>query len=174
METKIIISGFGGQGVLSLGKMICLVADKAGKYVSFFPSYGGEQRGGTCRCTVVLSEKPIGSPIVTAANYVMIMNLPSYVKYKDSVLPGGLLMVNSSQVKEAETDGKSICIEVDRIADEAGNRIAANMVMLGAFTRKTGFAPVETVEEIIAESLSAKPEYLESNLAAFRLGLESL
>lgn len=174
MEMKIIISGFGGQGVLSLGKMICLAADKIGRNVSFFPSYGGEQRGGTCRCTVVISDKQIGSPIVTNADYVMIMNLPSYVKYKDSVIPGGLLFVNSSQVKEAETDGKSICIEVDKIADEAGNRIAANMVMFGAFTRKTGFAPVETVEEVITESLSAKPQYLESNLAAFRLGLESI
>ena len=175
METKILIAGFGGQGVLSMGKMICEAAVQQGRNATFFPSYGGEQRGGTCNCMVVIKNKSNGSPIVTKGNYVIIMNNPSYEKFKDNVLPGGILLLNTSQVQRELSKGSELLgIEADRLAEQAGGRIAANMVMLGAFTNVSKFASQQEMEQMLRTALSKKPQYLQTNLTAFHLGIESV
>lgn len=173
MKTNVIIAGFGGQGVLTLGKLICLAADSAGKNATFFPSYGGEQRGGTCNCTVVISDEEIGTPIVDKADYIIVMNEPSYDKFKSRVAPGGTLVVNESQIyKSEDLEGiKRVVVKSDDIATELGNRLASNMVMLGAFTGLTEFVDVDSVEEAIRVALGSKKQYLETNLKAFNKGL---
>ena len=173
MNINIIMAGFGGQGVLTLGKLICLAADSAGKNATFFPSYGGEQRGGTCNCTVVISDEEIGTPIVNKADYIIVMNEPSYDKFKNSVVSGGTLIINESQIHKSEVlEGiNQVRVKSDDIAAEAGNRLASNMVMLGAFTGFTKFVGEDVVKEIIKESMSSKKQYLETNLNAFEKGL---
>ncbi len=175
MERSIIIAGFGGQGVLSMGKLICLTVDRMGRYATFFPSYGGEQRGGTCNCTVILSDDVVGSPIATRADYVIIMNEPSYAKFKGCVAPGGALLINESQVPVyEELPGiRTIGVLADDVAEQAGDRIASNMVMLGAFTALSAFAPADEVRCTIADAMRGKPAYLEINLNAFAAGLET-
>lgn len=173
MEIRTLIAGFGGQGVLSLGKMICIAADRKGLKATFFPSYGGEQRGGTCNCTVIISDEPIGSPIATQAEFAIIMNTPSYEKFKNSVVAGGKMMLNVSQVQaKTPCDDKIVPIEADLLADRAGNRIAANMVMLGAFTALSGFCSADDVEETLRYQLRKKPDLLQTNLESYHLGME--
>ncbi|HFE66055.1 MAG TPA: 2-oxoacid:ferredoxin oxidoreductase subunit gamma, partial [Chloroflexi bacterium] len=105
METSIIVAGFGGQGVLFAGKLLAYTGMDEGKQVTWFPSYGPEMRGGTAHCTVIVSDEPIGAPLVAEPDIVLALNLPSFDKYEPRVKPGGTLVVNSSIVlKESQRD----------------------------------------------------------------------
>ena len=175
MEYSVLIAGFGGQGVMSIGKMLCYGADENGKYATFFPTYGGEQRGGTANCTVIISDGEIASPVVRQADIVIVMNQPSFVKFEERVKPGGTLMVNSSNVESrtGRTDIKSVEVPADAIALSVNNPKASNMVILGAFLKETGFISSEEMEGTIRSQMGRKPQYLEANLLAFRRGLEA-
>lgn len=140
MIEQVIMAGFGGQGVMSMGQLLAYSGMLEGKNVSWLPSYGPEMRGGTANCNVIVSDDEIGSPIVTEATAVIAMNLPSLDKFEHSVMPGGTLIINSSLIERkcSRTDIDVFYIPANEIADELGNNRVANMVMLGAYLKKLG------------------------------------
>lgn len=174
MEYSVLIAGFGGQGVMSIGKMLCYGADENGKKATFFPTYGGEQRGGTANCTVIISDEEIASPVTRQADIVIVMNEPSFVKFEERVKPGGTLIINSSSVdsRSARTDITSLEVPADAIALSVNNPKASNMVILGAFLKATKFIEAHEMEGTIRSQMGRKPQFLEANLQAFQKGLE--
>lgn len=135
MEEKIIIAGFGGQGIMFLGKLICQVGMEEKYNVTYIPSYGAEVRGGTANCNVVLSDKAIASPVVDMASTLIVMNELSFLKYEKQILPGGLLLYNSSLI-HVKPNRKDVLIEsvsASNIAYDLGNIRVANIVMLGRY-----------------------------------------
>lgn len=167
MEEKIIIAGFGGQGIMFLGKLICHAGMEEGFYVTFFPSYGAEVRGGTANCHVVLSDSAIASPVIGKATTLIIMNEPSLQKFESYLIPGGLLLVNSSliKIKPQRKDIKLETIPVTDLAYEAGDVRAANMVMLGKYIACRGLIKRESVVKNIKGHLA------DLNIKAFDRGL---
>src|SRR3990167_1044029 len=134
MTEKIILAGFGGQGMMMLGKLLAQAAIVDGKYVTFFPSYGTEVRGGTAVYYLIISTEEIFSPLIEEADTLIVMNLPSYQKYKDMLKPDGLLIMNSSMIKSDNLpDVKTYKIPATEIASKLGNVLVSNVVMLGAF-----------------------------------------
>jgi 2-oxoglutarate ferredoxin oxidoreductase subunit gamma len=135
----VIISGFGGQGVMVIGNLLAYAAMNEGRRVTYLPTYGVEMRGGTANCTVVISSREIGSPVVGRPHSSIVMNLPSLIKYENLIQPGGLLLINSSLIDPRETSRKDIeilPIPANEIAISNGNPRLANMVVLGAFIEK--------------------------------------
>jgi len=138
-EYKLIVAGFGGQGVMVIGNLLAHAAMVEGRCVTYLPVYGVEVRGGTANCTIVISSHPIGSPVVGKPDAAIVMNLPSLVKYEPTILPGGLLFVNSSLIETKETCRKDIeilSVPVNEIAINNEIPKLANMVALGAFNQK--------------------------------------
>ncbi len=162
INEKIIVAGFGGQGVMSLGQLLIYAGMLEGKHVSWLPSYGPEMRGGTANCNVIISDSPVASPIVTDATAVIAMNRPSLDKFESSLVKDGLLLINSSLIdKSAERDDiTSHDIPANEIADELGNSRVANMVMLGAYLEATGALKKESMinalEEVFGGGSKAK------------------
>ncbi|MDD2502908.1 MAG: 2-oxoacid:acceptor oxidoreductase family protein [Clostridia bacterium] len=140
MLQEIIIAGFGGQGVMSMGQQLTYAGMLEGRNVSWLPSYGPEMRGGTANCNVIISDEQVGSPIVTHASAVIALNSPSLDKFEDAVVPGGLLFINSSLIERKSTrdDIQVFYIPANEIAEELGNKRVANSVMLGAYLAKAG------------------------------------
>ena len=134
MLTKTIISGFGGQGVLSIGSTLATAAMLEGKYVTFLPSYGVEMRGGTANCTVAVSDEEIASPVASAPEFVVAMNQPAFVRFQGVLQAGGLLCVNSSLVntESARSDIEILALPTSELAEKLGSIKVANMIMLGA------------------------------------------
>ncbi|MFW6249499.1 MAG: 2-oxoacid:acceptor oxidoreductase family protein [Alkalispirochaetaceae bacterium] len=175
-EAKIVCAGFGGQGVMSMGRLIAYTGMLAGKQVSWLPSYGPEMRGGTANCHVLVSESPIGSPIIHQdATAAIVMNLPSMHKFEAELLSGGLLVTNSSLIEESPRRGDIELLEVpaNDIAIELGVDKAANMVMLGAFLGATAlFTLDETVKALGKVFAPSKAQFLPKNEEALRKGGE--
>lgn len=155
MKKNIIIAGFGGQGILFAGKLIAYAAMVAGKEISWLPSYGPEMRGGTANCHVVISDEPVGSPIVTHPDILITMNNPSLTKFEDEVSSGGTIFVDKSIVSEKvkRTDIKVIYVEATKIAMNLGNAALANMVILGAFLKETGIFIVDEIKDAIINNI---------------------
>lgn len=176
MEKSIIIAGFGGQGVMVIGQLLSYTAcETTDKFVTYFPSYGAEQRGGTANCYVVISDDEVGAPKVNKADMLVILNEPSMVRFKDAVVPGGTVVVNSSIVKNIPEYDDVNVVEVDanNIAIELGNPKVMNLVMTGAVIGVSDILPVENVLQTAFKKLGAKrPELNPLNEAAFRRGLE--
>ncbi len=158
----IIIAGFGGQGVLVMGQMITYAGMIEDKAVSWFPSYGPEQRGGTCNCSVVVSDEEIGSPLVTVPSTAIVMNAPSFDRFAPKVGSGGLLLYNSSLInkKSERNDIRVIGVPANEIADELGNARVANMVLLGTFLEATNLVKTESIEAALKEVLSERHHHL--------------
>ncbi len=158
----IIIAGFGGQGVLVLGQLITYAGMIEDKAVSWFPSYGPEQRGGTCNCSVVISDEEIGSPIVSKPTVAIVMNAPSLDRFEPTVAPEGLIVYNSTliQQKPKRDDVKVVAVPANEIADELGNARVANMVLLGAFIEATGLIDIASVQESLKQVLSERHHHL--------------
>ena len=175
--TKILISGFGGQGVLTLGVLMADIAMRKGKEVTWMPSYGAEMRGGTANCSVIISDKMIGSPIAAAGMDILCaMNAPSVTKFVDKVFPGGHVFVNSSIVKErvAREDVNVLEIDATNIATKVGNIRVANMVMLAGFLLKTNLFTQADVEEVINHRFKTRnPQLVPLNLEAIKQGMEA-
>ncbi|SHJ66095.1 2-oxoglutarate ferredoxin oxidoreductase subunit gamma [Anaerobranca californiensis DSM 14826] len=150
-----ILAGFGGQGVMSMGQLIAYAGMLEGKEVSWMPSYGPEMRGGTANCTVVVSQEPIGSPVVTEPQVVVAMNLPSLDKFESMVKPGGVLIINSSLINRScqRKDITVIEIPANEIANELGNLKVANMVVLGALIAQTKVVSKESIIESLKKVL---------------------
>ena len=175
MNREIILSGFGGQGVMSIGKNLAEAGVVEGLEVSWVPSYGPEMRGGTANCTVILSSERIGAPLVETATEIIVMNRPSLLKFESAVKPGGTVFVNSSIVpdKVSRTDVRAVYVPCDEIAAELGNPKVANMVMLGAYIGATGALKVETIVEMIHEMFTGKKAKLVPlNLEALQRGID--
>lgn len=168
-------AGFGGQGVMVLGQLVGYAGIKEGRYVSWIPSYGPEMRGGTANCGVTVSEKEISSPFVVESDLVVVLNQPSLDKYESSVKPGGTLIYNIDMATYTgtRTDITVIPVHATELSEKANNPRALNVVLLGVIVAVSDIIDNETAKEIIKEKLGKrKPQFLESNLAAYELGRE--
>ena len=174
MQKDVIMAGFGGQGILLIGKMLAYAGMREGKEVSWLPSYGPEMRGGTANCTVVISDRPVGSPVIQSPRAVVAMNLPSLDKFEPDVRPGGLLLVNTSLIERKPTRNDVTVIEVpaNQIANELGNRRGANMVALGAYLGATDAVSIDGIVEVIRETFATKPGLVDINITALHRGHE--
>ncbi|MHB1393460.1 MAG: 2-oxoacid:acceptor oxidoreductase family protein [Clostridia bacterium] len=158
MAHEIIMAGFGGQGVMAMGKILAEAALKEGRNVSWLPSYGPEMRGGTANCNVIISEEPVGAPIVNEATAAIVMNRPSLDKFEKDVVSGGALIINSSLIDQKATrdDIMVYYVPANDIANELGTGKIANMVLLGAYLEISGATKEDTIMEIITEIFSGK------------------
>lgn len=147
MYQDVVIAGFGGQGVLLAGKILARAGMLEGKHVTWFPSYGAEIRGGTANCTVIISDTEIGSPVVQHPSAMLILNDASFVKFEPRIRPAGQLFLNTSLVSRpaGRSDIVRIDVRANDIAEELGDIRIANMVMLGAFLKKTGVVALGSV-----------------------------
>ncbi len=175
---RVLCAGFGGQGVMSLGKLIAYGGMLDGRQVSWMPSYGPEMRGGTAYCSVVVADAPVGSPIVTSnATTLIVMNLPSFERFETSVIPGGLILMNSSLIaREVSRNDVSVyAVAANELAAACGNAKAANMVMLGAYMALRGAPQMEHVISAIKEVFALRSgKLLDLNVRALKIGIEAV
>jgi 2-oxoglutarate ferredoxin oxidoreductase subunit gamma len=170
-----MVAGFGGQGVMMLGKLLSYATCESTDYnVTFFPSYGAEQRGGTANCYVVISDEPIGAPLGDAMNDLIVMNGPSLNKFLYKLVPGGTLFINSSIVTDEVTrsDVKVVKAPVTELALEMGNAKVLNIIMLGVYIGYTKCLPEDVVLDTIVRKLGKKASLIPLNKEAFAKGLE--
>ena len=175
MTTELICAGFGGQGVLTIGKFIAKAGMKEGKNVSWLPSYGPEMRGGTANVSTVVSEEAIASPIVSFPDVLVALNQPSIDKFAPSIRPGGILIYNTNMCPNGckRDDIIKIAAPMSDIALEIGNTMVLNMLAIGVIIGKTDLIKYETMEEDLSGYMKAKnPELLELNLKAIKRGIE--
>ena len=160
MLDEIIIAGFGGQGILLMGRLIAQAGMLEGKHVSWMPSYGPEMRGGTANCTVIVSSEEVASPVVTNPVSLIAMNQPSLDKFEPLVEKGGIIIVNQSLIfRDVKRDDVEIVkVPANDIANELGNLRIANMVTLGSYVAKRKSIKMETVFKSLEEALSKQPE----------------
>ena len=156
--TQILIAGFGGQGVLFAGKFLAYKGMTEDLQVSWLPSYGPEMRGGTANCSVILSDMPVGSPIITQPDVLIAMNLPSLLKYMDTVAPGGQIFVDSSLIdaKVTRTDVQVFYIPATQLAKDAGFATLANMVLVGKVIKESGAVSFENNRQTFEKFIPAK------------------
>jgi len=174
MERTVVMAGFGGQGLLMIGKLLAEACLHEGKEVTWLPSYGPEMRGGTANCTVVVSDRPVGSPLISRPKDAVVMNLPSLDKFAPTLRPGGVLVINSSliAVDPARTDLDIFRIAANDIATSEGSARAANMAVLGAYVGRTKLAGRETVLAAIREGFASKSKFVDINCRTFLRGYE--
>ncbi|MGL5123661.1 MAG: 2-oxoacid:acceptor oxidoreductase family protein [Fusobacteriaceae bacterium] len=174
MTNKIICAGFGGQGLMSLGMLVTYAGMLEEKEVSWCPSYGAEMRGGTANCSVVLSDTPVGSPLISNdATIVVAMNLPSFLKFQSSLVPGGKLFINSSLINEkpSRTDIEIFYIPANDFANDLGNVKIANMVMLGAMLKVCPIVKTESIFEAFPKVFGEnKAKFIPMNKEAISKG----
>lgn len=173
MTTQILIAGFGGQGVLFAGKFLAYKGLSEGREVSWLPSYGPEMRGGTANCSVILSDEPVGSPIVAKPDVLMAMNLPSFDKYESSVVPGGYVFVDSTLIarKARRTDIKAFYIPATKMAADAGTPTLANMIIVGKMMKESGAVSLDGLEATMKKFVPAKhADLVDANMNAIMAG----
>lgn len=174
MAYNMIFAGFGGQGVLFSGKIAAYAGLLDGHEVSWLPSYGPEMRGGTANCSVCIAEKPIGSPLVLKPNVLVVLNNPSFDKFIDTVVPGGLVFVDSTLVNRetARTDISVFRIPATQISNERGLEGIANIIVLGKLLGEVPFTSVETIKKALEKNVPArKAHLLEHNIRAIETGM---
>lgn len=170
-----VLAGFGGQGLLFLGKIIAQAGLMDNKHVSWLPSYGPEMRGGTCNCSVCVSDKDICSPLVTSPNLLIVMNIPSYDKFIDTVAPGGTVIIDSTLInKKCErTDINAVYVPATGLAEEKNLKGLANIILLGKVLAVTNFTSYEVIEKAISAVVPPKKQQLvPKNLEAIKIGME--
>src|SRR4030042_1601838 len=174
MLIKTIIAGFGGQGVMSMGINLAQAAMLEAKDVTYLPSYGAEVRGGTANCTVVISDDEIASPVASSPEFVVAMNQPSVMRFQNQIQSGGLFFINSSLVESeiARGDISVVSVPANSIAENLGSPKSANMVMLGAFTRKSGLVSLSSAIEALKFILGTKQKLLAVNEKALKAGYD--
>lgn len=175
---RVICAGFGGQGVMSMGQLLTYAGMLEGKEVSWLPSYGPEMRGGTANCAVTVSNKPVGSPLISDdATCAIVMNLPSLDKFENDVVPGGKVLINSSLIerKVEREDVEAYYINANELANELGNPKVANMVMLGAYLELSKTVEVESVLEAFKKVFGpSKEKFVPLNKEALLKGAEAV
>ena len=174
MQTEVIMSGFGGQGLMMIGKLLAYAGLEEGKDVTWLPSYGPEMRGGTANCTVVISDQPIGSPLISSPKAAVVMNQPSLEKFAPMLRKNGILVVNSTMipVNSDRSDIRSFRIKADDLAGELGSRRSANLVMLGAYIGLDEVVSHKTLIKAIKATFAAKKQFIEVNCKTFMKGYD--
>lgn len=175
MHHEIIISGFGGQGILFAGQLLAYAGLEEGRHVTWIPSYGPEMRGGTAHCTVIVSDEEIGSPLVRNPSAALVLNPPSMEKYAALVQRGGVLILDSTLIEQrsGRDDLAEIALPAKQIADELGFPHIANMVMLGALIATTHVVQLDTMDQVLEAHVSARHrDALDANKQALRRGAE--
>lgn len=171
--TQMLIAGFGGQGVLFAGKVLAYKGLEEEKQISWLPSYGPEMRGGTANCSVIISDTPVGSPIVSDPDILIVMNLPSLDKYENAVKAGGKVFVDSALIERSveRTDIDAFYIPATKMARELGVPTLANMIIVGKVIRETGVVDMDGLKDALAKTVSAKhQDLIEANLKAIEAG----
>lgn len=174
-NNEIVIAGFGGQGVLFAGKLLAYAGLMNGYEISWLPSYGPEMRGGTANCHVIVSEEPVASPLITKPTALIAMNLPSLRKFEKDVVSGGTIIVDSSLItEEIERDDVTVIkVPATKMADEINSRKMANMILVGAFVKATGFVDFDGLMKGVAKCVPAgKEALLEMNKKVLLMGYE--
>lgn len=175
MIQRIVFAGFGGQGVLFAGKTIAYAGMDSNLQISWLPSYGPEMRGGTANCSVILSDEPIGSPIISKPDVLIAMNKPSLDKFVDLVLPGGVIIYDSSLIDTEiqRNDVTIVPIPAKKLAEELGNANLGNMVMIGAYMKNSSVLTMEEIQESIKEHVpKSKSELAQLNIMMVKAGFE--
>ena len=174
MLIKTIFAGFGGQGVLSMGLNLAQAAMMEGKNVTYLPAYGVEVRGGTANCTVAISDEEIASPVASAPEFLVAMNQPSVFRFQNQVESGGVLLINSTliEVEISRGDIEVIRVPAGDIAEKLGSPKSANMVMLGAFIKKSNIVSISTVIEELKNTLKSKESLIAINEKALMAGYD--
>ena len=173
MTTQLLLAGFGGQGVLFAGKFLAYKGLLENRQVSWLPSYGPEMRGGTANCSVILSDEPVGSPIVSKPDVLIAMNLPSLDKYENEVVPGGTIIVDSSLIERKVTrdDVKVFYVPATKMAKDIDAPTLANMILVGKFIKETGAVSYDNLEDALKKIVSARHQDLYGiNLSAINNG----
>lgn len=173
---NILLAGFGGQGILFAGKVIAYSGLIEDREISWLPSYGPEMRGGTANCSVCVSDEAIGSPLVLTPDVLIAMNLPSLDKFVDAVVPGGMVLLDSSIIskKVERTDIDVHYVPATSLAEEHGLDGLANIILLGKLFNETHFSSDETLDEALVKCIPAsKEKLLVSNREAIKLGMNS-
>lgn len=173
MHEEIIMAGFGGQGVMLLGKFISEAAMEEGKEVSWLPSYGPEMRGGTANCHVIISDEPIASPIIIESSIVIAMNRPSLEKFEKTLKKDGILIMNSSiiDIEPKRNDIKVFKVPINEIANRLGSQKIINMVMAGALIQITKIVKFDTMKHVFEENLTgSKAKLIDLNLKSMEEG----
>jgi len=174
MQTEVIMSGFGGQGLMMIGKLLAYAGLEEGKEVTWLPSYGPEMRGGTANCTVVVGDQPISSPLISSPKAAIVMNQPSLEKFAPILKKNGILVINSSMipVNSDRTDIRSFRIKANDIAMELGNGRSANLVMLGAYIGLEEVVSHRTIIKAIEKAFAKKKQFIDVNRKTFMKGYE--
>ena len=173
--TQIMIAGFGGQGVLFAGKFLAYKGMVQDKQISWLPSYGPEMRGGTANCSVIISDTPVGSPIITNPDVLVAMNLPSLQKFVDTVVPGGVIILDSTLIdaKVERTDVKVCYVPATAMAKEAGFATLANMILTGKVLKETDAVAFDGNKETLESFIPAKKAGLiDLNCKALQAGYD--
>ena len=173
--TQILLAGFGGQGVLFTGKFLAYKGLVQDKQVSWLPSYGPEMRGGTCNCSVIISDTPVGSPIITNPDVLVAMNLPSLQKFVNTVVPGGKIFVDSALIdaKVERTDVEVFYVPATQMAKDAGFSTLANMILMGKVIKETQAVRFDNNLETLKSFIPAKKEKLiDINCQALQAGYD--
>ena len=174
-STSILLAGFGGQGVLFAGKFLAYKGMVQDKQISWLPSYGPEMRGGTANCSVILSDTPVGSPIITNPDVLVAMNLPSLQKFVDAVVPGGKIILDSTLIdaKVERTDVEGFYIPATQLAKDAGFATLSNMILTGKVLKEIDIVAFDGNEETLKSFIPAKKAGLiDMNLKALQIGYE--
>ncbi len=177
MIKKIIISGFGGQGILFTGSLLCQAGINEGKHVTFFPSYGAEMRGGTANCQVIISDSPIGSPVVETPHILLSFNKPSFLKFSKKLKNHGTALVNSSLFKPRQIPKKIDIVKIpaNKLAEQCGSKLVMNVIMAGALIGKTKILDFESILQAIPLLLTGKKtEFRKINKKALLKGRDFL
>ncbi len=173
--TQILIAGFGGQGVLFAGKLLAYKGLVSDKQVSWLPSYGPEMRGGTANCSVIISDEPVGSPIVANPDILVAMNLPSLQKYENDVVSGGIIIVDSTLIskKVERTDVTTYYVPATKIAKDEGFSTLANMILMGKLMKASDMLGFEGIEETVKKVVPPKKANLiDINIKALKTGYD--
>jgi len=174
MQSEVMFAGFRGQGIMLSGKILAEAALEAKLEVAWIPSYGPEMRGGTAYCTVVFSERPIGSPIIASPSHLVAMNRPSLEKFAPKMRPSGICLVNSSLIKAGagREDIDELRVPCNEIANDLGNSRVANIVALGAFAARCGLIDFDLVRLAVETEFAKKAKLVPINLQALERGAE--
>ena len=172
MQSEVMFAGFGGQGILLIGDILAHAAMEEGQEVAWVPSYGPEMRGGTAYCLVVISDQPIGSPIIRNPMHLIAMNRPSLEKFAPVVKPKGVVVINSSliPVRTGRSDVDELLVPANDIAKDLGSTKVANIVALGAFVARSKIVNFDTLRRHIKNIFAAKEKLIPINLAALERG----
>jgi 2-oxoglutarate ferredoxin oxidoreductase subunit gamma len=174
MLMEVVMAGFGGQGLMLIGKLLAEASMDEGKEVSWLPSYGPEMRGGTANCTVVVSDTPVASPVINMPQSLIVMNRPSLEKFGPQVKPGGLILINSSliDIGTGRKDIREVRIPCNDEAQALGSDKSANMVALGAYVAITNVCKLDTVIKWMEHQFESKTAVIELNRKALKRGYE--